>query len=329
MGPTASGKTDLAIGLRDHLPVELINVDSSQVYTGMNIGTAKPQAKVLAQAPHRLIDIRDPADTYSVGEFIDDARSHISEITTSGGVPLLVGGTMLYFRALLDGLADLPPANPEMRAQIERQAEQHGWPYMHERLKEVDAITAGHVHPNHSQRIARALEVFQISGTPLSTLIAKQQKGTGRKPIINQYRVVQLALIPPDRAQLHKAIEQRFFDMLSAGLIDEVKQLYERKDLSADLPAMRAVGYRQVWGYLAGEYDYDEMVARAIAATRQLAKRQLTWLRGWPGVYCVNTVDPEDQPGDRSNMSLQSPQQILTNALNFLEKAAIYLAEAE
>ena len=331
MGPTASGKTELAIRLREYLPVDIISVDSTQVYRGMDIGTAKPSADILALAPHRLLDIRDPAEAYSVGEFMVDARRHIDEITASGRIPLLVGGTMLYFRALIDGLAELPPANPAIRAQIEQQAAERGWPYMHGLLAEVDPITADKVHPNHSQRIARALEVFQITGTPLSELIARQKQGiAGRRSISDDYRVVQLALIPPDRELLHSAIEQRFLEMLSSGLVAEVEQLFARNDLSVDLPSMRAVGYRQVWAYLAGECGYEEMVERGIAATRQLAKRQMTWLRKWPDVVCVNArkVENGHQTTD-SEGGVLSSEQILTNTLIFLEKAAIYFVAAE
>jgi len=297
----------------------------------MDIGTAKPGADILTRTPHRLIDIRDPAEPYSVAEFVVDARRHIAEITAVGRIPLLVGGTMLYFRALLQGLADLPAANSTVRALIEAQAMEHGWPHMHQLLMDVDAPTALKLHPNHSQRIARALEVYRITGQPLSQQIANQQQGMGGSPpLTNDYRVVQLALIPDDRKVLHKAIEQRFMEMLSAGLIAEVEKLLARGDLSVDLPSMRAVGYRQVWAYLAGEYSYDQMIEKACAATRQLAKRQLTWLRSWPDLVCVNalstkaakmTVTPSSAP-DLSD-------EILINTLNFLEQSAIYFVEAE
>ncbi len=309
--------------LREYLPVDIISVDSSQVYRGMDIGTAKPDAEELALAPHRMLDIRDPAEAYSVGDFMNDARAHIDDITEAGRIPLLVGGTMLYFRGLLDGLADLPPANLEIRRQIEVEARAHGWPHMHGLLMAVDAPTGDNIHPNHSQRIARALEVFRITGTPLSELIARQHNGlSAHPPLTEDYQVVQLALMAPDRLVLHKAIEQRFLGMLSSGLIAEVRQLMARGDLSLALPSMRAVGYRQVWDYLAGEYDYDEMVAKGIAATRQLAKRQLTWLRKWPGLVSINT-------GVSGANERLSSEQILTNTLNFLEKAAIYFIEPE
>ncbi len=326
MGPTASGKTSLALRLHDCLPVDVINVDASQVYVGMDIGTAKPGADVLARVPHRLINIRDPAQAYSAAEFVADARHHIGEITAAGRIPLLVGGSMLYFRALIEGLADLPPANPSIRAQIAAQAHEYGWPYMHQLLASVDAQTAAMLHPNHSQRIARALEVFRVGGIPLSQLIAAQQRGQseGRR-LADDYRVVQLALMPSDRQALHQVIEQRFLEMLAVGLVDEVRQLFERGDLSVDLPSVRAVGYRQVWGYLMDDYGYDEMVQKGLAATRQLAKRQLTWLRRWPdAVYLDGASGDPGQAAHSAFNSFQAGEDILTNTLNCLRKAAIY-----
>lgn len=331
MGPTASGKTSLALRLHDYLSVDIINVDASQVYTGMDIGTAKPGADVLARVPHRLINIRDPAQAYSAAEFVADARHHIGEITAAGRIPLLVGGSMLYFRALIEGLADLPPANPGIRAQIEAQADEHGWPYMHQLLASVDAQTAATLHPNHSQRIARALEVFRVGGIPLSQLIAAQQRGQseGRR-LTDDYRVVQLALMPLDRQALHRVIERRFLEMLAAGLIDEVRQLLKRGDLSTDLPSVRAVGYRQIWGYLTDDYGYDEMVQKGIAATRQLAKRQLTWLRRWPdAVYLDSAPGDPEQAVRRAFNSLQAGEDVLTKTLNYLRKAAIYFGDDE
>ena len=330
MGPTASGKTDLAVALCDYLPVDIINVDSTQVYRGMDIGTAKPEASVLARAPHRLLDIRDPDEPYSVAQFVTDARQHINEITSAGRIPLLVGGTMLYFRGLLEGLADLPASDSQVREQIEEQARQHGWPHVHRLLMEVDAATAVKIHPHHSQRIGRALEVFRVGGIPLSELVARQHRGQGARPrLLDDYRVLQMALIPADRQLLHARIEQRFLAMLAAGLVDEVEALLAQGDLSADLPSMRAVGYRQVCAYLEGEYSYDELVQKGIAATRQLAKRQLTWLRRWPDVFCVN-AEPADfgQSDDGALRELHSPDEILARALNFLEKAAIYFKPA-
>lgn len=286
MGPTATGKTDLAIALRRHLPVELISVDSALVYRGMDIGSAKPGPDVLAAAPHRLIDIRDPSEPYSAADFVRDARQAMDEITASGRIPLLVGGTMMYFRALLDGLADMPAADPAVRELIEREAAERGWPELHRQLAEVDPETAAELHPNHSQRIQRALEIYQTTGKTMSGLKREQrERGGVSAPIGEQYRVAQIALLCHDRSLLHRRIEKRFLAMLELGFESEVRRLFERGDLHTDLPSIRAVGYRQMWQYLCGEIDYQTMVATGIAATRQLAKRQLTWLRGWPGLH--------------------------------------------
>ncbi|WP_461520418.1 tRNA (adenosine(37)-N6)-dimethylallyltransferase MiaA [Porticoccus sp.] len=286
MGPTATGKTDLAVALREHLPVELISVDSALVYRNMDIGTAKPSAELLEAVPHRLINIRDPAEPYSAAEFVRDARQAMTEITASGRIPLLVGGTMMYFKALLDGLADMPSADPEMRRLIEQEAAEKGWPWMHRQLAEVDPEAAAELHPNHSQRIQRALEVYRTTGKPLSEFKREQgEAASGLGPIRNAYQVVQLALLPHDRSLLHRRIERRFKLMLEEGFEEEVRALYRRGDLHADLPSVRAVGYRQMWQYLEGQIDYVQMVEMALAATRQLAKRQLTWLRGWPDLH--------------------------------------------
>ncbi|OUS10487.1 tRNA (adenosine(37)-N6)-dimethylallyltransferase MiaA [Gammaproteobacteria bacterium 53_120_T64] len=319
MGPTASGKTDLALQLCKVLPCDIISVDSSQVYRSMDIGTAKPEAEVLRESPHRLINICDPAEVYSVGEFLRDARREIDDISAAGRIPLLVGGSMLYFKALREGLADLPPANEQVRAEIEQQAADKGWPFVHALLAEVDPEGAAAIHPNHSQRIARALEVYRVSGQPLSQLIQQQlQEGRGVPPLGNDYRIAQLALIPTDRAALHQRIEQRFTAMLEQGFVEEVKALRQRGDLNADLPAVRAVGYRQIWAYLDEEYTYDEMLARGVAATRQLAKRQLTWLRGWPE---LGRLELDFQSGD----SAQSGEEVLSRALVILRSSAIYI----
>ena len=324
MGPTASGKTDLAIRLRNDLPVDLISVDSSQVYRGMDIGTAKPTARELAQAPHHLLDIRDPAEPYSVGEFLGDARPLIKTISAAGRIPLLVGGTMLYFKALREGLADLPVGDARVREGIEALAARHGWAHVHRRLQAVDPRSAEKIHPNHSQRIARALEVHELCGVPLSELIDRQARGDcSCPPLARDYRVIQLALMPGDRTHLHQVIEQRFEHMLDSGFEAEVRRLYQRGDLHSDLPAIRCVGYRQMWDYLNGERGHEEMKAAAIAATRQLAKRQCTWLRGWPGLTSLSGVSKAltDADGQR--------QQNLTNALKILEKAAIYFGTGE
>ncbi len=318
MGPTASGKTDLAIALCKKLPCDIISVDSSQVYRSMDIGTAKPEPDVLRDSPHRLIDICDPADAYSVGEFLRDARREIDAISAAGRIPLLVGGTMLYFKALREGIADLPPANKNIRGEIERQAAEKGWPFVHALLAEVDPEGAAAIHPNHSQRISRALEVYRVSGLPLTQLIKQQlEKGCGVAPLEKDYRIVQLALIPTDRSALHQRIEQRFELMLNAGFVDEVKALRQRGDLNARLPSVRAVGYRQIWAHLDGECTYEEMQARGVAATRQLAKRQLTWLRGWTELH---RLELSFTRGD----SAQTSDDIVSQALEILRGSGVY-----
>jgi len=318
MGPTASGKTDLAIELCKVLPCDIISVDSSQVYRSMDVGTAKPEPEVLRDSPHRLIDICDPADAYSVGEFLNDARREIEAIRTAGRVPLLVGGTMLYFKALREGIADLPRADEKIRGEIEQQAADKGWPFVHALLAKVDPEGAAAIHPNHSQRISRALEVYRASGLPLTQLIKQQlENGCGVAPLEKDYRIVQMALIPTDRAALHQRIEQRFDSMLNQGFVDEVKALRQRGDLTTDLPAVRAVGYRQIWAYLDGECTYDEMRARGVAATRQLAKRQLTWLRGWTELHRLQL---DATKGDKAH----TDENILSKALGILQSSAIY-----
>ncbi|MDP2228318.1 MAG: tRNA (adenosine(37)-N6)-dimethylallyltransferase MiaA [Moraxellaceae bacterium] len=274
MGPTASGKTALAIELASTGPYDIISVDSGMVYRGMDIGTAKPDATTLARAPHRLIDIRDPADAYSAADFRHDALTEMAAIAAAGRIPLLVGGTMLYFRVLLDGLADMPPADADVRARIAALAEAEGWPAVHARLAEVDPVAAARLGPNDSQRLSRALEVFEVSGRPLSVWHDEQ-----RPPEALPYDITQIAIAPPDRTVLHQRIEQRFDAMLADGLVEEVARLRDRPDLHADLPSMKAVGYAQVWGHLDGHYDATEMRLRGIYASRQLAKRQFTWLR--------------------------------------------------
>ncbi|MBQ0799318.1 MAG: tRNA (adenosine(37)-N6)-dimethylallyltransferase MiaA [Porticoccaceae bacterium] len=294
MGPTASGKTEAAIALCQQLPMDIISVDSVQVYRGMDIGTAKPDAATLATAPHRLLDIRDPAQAYSAAEFVADARREIDEITAAGRIPLLVGGTMLYFKVLLDGMAELPASDPLVREDILATAEQHGWPYMHAQLAEVDPVTAAELHPNHSQRIQRALEVYRISGVPLSQSKLDHQAGrSGIADLAQDYRVKQFALLPADRALVHQRIATRFRAMLDTGLVAEVEKLHQRGDLHPDMPSIRAVGYRQVWGFLDGDYGYEDTLERGIAATRQLAKRQFTWLRGWPDLQALAVGEGE------------------------------------
>ena len=285
MGPTASGKTDLAVALRRHLPVEIISVDSAMVYRGMDIGTAKPDAPTLREAPHRLIDILDPAEAYSAARFREDALREMDEIVQAGRIPLLVGGTMLYFRALSEGLSVLPEADPVLRQRIEAEANELGWEAMHRRLAEVDPESAARIHPNDPQRLGRALEVYALSGRPLSMLWREQQVA----PL--PYRLIKLAVAPPERSTLHERIAVRFKGMLKAGFIDEVEALFHRGDLHLELPSIRCVGYRQVWQYLAGELSYSEMSERGVVATRQLAKRQFTWLRSEKNPYWFSSLD--------------------------------------
>ena len=273
MGPTASGKTGLAVDLCERFPLDIISVDSALVYRGMDIGTAKPDRETLQQAPHRLIDIRDPAESYSAANFREDALLEMKSITASGRVPLLVGGTMLYFRALEHGLSELPAADPVVRLKLEQQAAEIGWAAMHKILQQKDPTAAARIHPNDPQRIQRALEVIDLSGQSLSDL---QAQTTGDAL---EYRIHKIIVSPVERSVLHQRIEQRFDLMMEGGFLDEMKGLYSRSDLHAELPSMRAVGYRQAWSYFEGECTYEEMRERSIAATRQLAKRQLTWLR--------------------------------------------------
>jgi tRNA dimethylallyltransferase len=273
MGPTAAGKTDVAVALLKHLPAAIISVDSAMVYRGMDIGTAKPESAVLAEAPHYLLNIRDPAQAYSAAEFRQDALACMAEISAQGRVPLLVGGTGLYFRALQNGLAELPAADSEVRAQLEQEAQRIGWIGLHERLRALDPQIAARIHPHDPQRIQRALEVCLLSGGPMSALLARQSQ----TPL--PYAIRKIVLAPADREILHMRIEARFRRMLEQGLLEEVMALYRRGDLNLSMPSMRAVGYRQVWQYLDGTLSAVDMEAEAIKATRQLAKRQLTWLR--------------------------------------------------
>lgn len=285
MGPTAVGKTALALALAERLPVEIVSVDASQVYRGMDIGTAKPTPQERARAPHRLIDIRDPAERYSAAEFRDDALREMHAITRQGKIPLLVGGTMFYFHALEFGLSALPSADPSLRARLSEEAERLGWPALHARLAAADPQTAARLHPHDAQRIQRALEILELTGQPPSRLA----RATRMPP--PPYRFLKLALVPEDRAWLHARIAQRFHAMLERGLIEEVEGLYRRGDLSLALPSMRTVNYRQVWEYLTGKLNYNEMTVAAITATRQLAKRQLTWLRRYPGLRWIEVRD--------------------------------------
>lgn len=273
MGPTASGKTALAVQLAQQLETEIISVDSALVYKGMDIGTAKPTAEERKGIPHHLIDILDPAEVFSTGRFRKSALQLMEDITSRGKVPILVGGTMLYFNALFNGLASLPEANAEIRKKLDEELFANGKEAMHARLESIDPVSAKRIHPNDPQRVQRALEVYQLSGKPISQFFAEAQQ--------NQvpYKKIKLIVAPEDRKQLHEKIAQRFKLMIELGLIDEVSALYQRGDLNEKMPSIRAVGYRQTWSYLQGEYDLDTLIEKAIIATRQLAKRQFTWLR--------------------------------------------------
>ncbi len=287
MGPTAAGKTALAIELCQQLNTEIISVDSALVYKGMDIGTAKPSLQELKTAPHHLIDIIDPKESYSVAEFRADAIKLIDQLHQQGKVPVLVGGTMMYFKGLIEGLSPLPEADSKIRAELEREAQAKGWPALHTELSAVDPQAAGKISENDSQRINRALEVYRLTGKTMTEL---QQTKQAELP----YQFHQFAIAPSERSVLHERIEKRFKIMLEQGFKKEVLALYQRDDLHPDLPSIRCVGYRQMWEYLDGECDYDEMVFKGIAATRQLAKRQLTWLRGWENVTWLETDEQEN-----------------------------------
>jgi tRNA dimethylallyltransferase len=287
MGPTASGKTDLALALAERLPCDVVSVDSTQVYRGMDIGTAKPGPEVLRRVPHRLIDLRDPAEPYSAADFRRDALREMAAIVAAGRIPLLVGGSMLYFRALIRGLSELPRADGELRGRLEAEAGRLGWPALHARLARIDPNLAARIHPNDAQRIQRALEVHTLTGRPPSELFAASSG-----PIF-PYRGIVLVLAAAGRARLHARIAARFDAMLAQGMVGEVEVLYNRNDLNLDRPALRAVGYRQVWEYFAGRTDFATMKERALAATRQLARRQLTWLRGERDGCWLDGEDPQ------------------------------------
>ncbi|MGI9225709.1 MAG: tRNA (adenosine(37)-N6)-dimethylallyltransferase MiaA [Woeseiaceae bacterium] len=287
MGPTASGKTDVAISLSKRFPVEIISVDSALVYRGMDIGTAKPDTDILRRVPHRLVDIRNPEESYSAGDFVRDAYAEMHSIIAAGRVPLLVGGTMMYFRALTEGIAQLPSASAEVRAGIDNEAKEDGWPAMHELLCRVDPAAAARIEPNDRQRIQRALEVYRVSGRPLSEWQELAAVETGDAGI----RYVKIALQIEPRSVLHERIEQRLTQMLEAGFLDELRRLMERPGLERDSPAMRSVGYRQFWSHLAGDCSLETARDRALAATRQLAKRQITWLRSETSLKSVDPLD--------------------------------------
>ncbi|MFD2632323.1 tRNA (adenosine(37)-N6)-dimethylallyltransferase MiaA [Idiomarina piscisalsi] len=299
-GPTAAGKTALSLALCDKLDCEIISVDSALIYRGMDIGTAKPTSQEQAKVPHHLIDICDPSETYSAADFQRDALRLIDDIQARGKVPLLVGGTMLYFKALLEGLSQLPESDASVRQKLTEEMEASGLAVLHDRLKTIDPVSAERIHPNDPQRTLRALEVYEVSGKTLTEL-TKERFGQLNKP------VYQFAIAPKERSVLHQRIEQRFDQMLSEPFEDEVRKLFERGDLHEDLPSIRSVGYRQMWRYLNGELSYEEMRERGIIATRQLAKRQLTWLNGWPSVTWLETDD--SQMNDKVEAALAQPAQ--------------------
>jgi tRNA dimethylallyltransferase len=325
MGPTASGKTDLAIQLSKVLPVDIISVDSALIYKGMDIGTAKPSAEELALAPHRLINIVEPSESYSVACFYNDALREMREITARGRIPLLVGGTMMYFKVLRDGIASMPSADPAVRKEINALAELHGWPHIHRLLAEVDPASAERIKPTDPQRLQRALEVYRVSGKTLSEHWAiqnassnekeREETGKGGKDVYTDsgnglpsvpFRLLNFAISPSERSVLHDRIAQRFGLMLNQGFQEEVEGFYNREDIDISMSSMRCVGYRQMWEYLAGSLSYEEMREKGIIATRQLAKRQLTWLRGWEDIEWLET-------GKAVN---------LDTVLNFYKKAA-------
>ncbi|NOG30883.1 tRNA (adenosine(37)-N6)-dimethylallyltransferase MiaA [Halomonas sp. TBZ9] len=287
MGPTAAGKTEAAMALHEQCGCELISVDSAMVYRGLDIGSAKPSAEELQRAPHRLIDIRDPADPYSAADFRTDALREMRQISAAGKVPLLVGGTMLYFKQLLEGGGNLPPSSPDVRAELEQELARDGLADLHAKLQQVDPLAGQRIHPNDPQRTLRALEVYRVAGRPMSELWAEQAV----TPF--PWRVVSMVLAPEERSFLHQRIALRFRQMLAEGLIDEVSALRKRSDLHSDLPALKSVGYRQVWEYLEGRYDRASLEELGIIATRQLAKRQLTWLRRWENACWFNIQQPD------------------------------------
>ncbi|HET9862066.1 MAG TPA: tRNA (adenosine(37)-N6)-dimethylallyltransferase MiaA [Steroidobacteraceae bacterium] len=294
-GPTGTGKTEIALALAGELPLEIVSVDSAQVYRGLDIGSAKPSAEVRARVPHHLIDLVEPAESYSAGQFVRDAARAIDDIETRGRVPLLVGGTMLYLRSLIGGIAVLPEGNAEVRAGIDADAARQGWPALHARLAAVDPAAAARIHPNDAQRIQRALEVHAVTGQPISELQAATAS-----PLRRVFHV--MALIPGDRARLHAALERRFAQMMAEGFLDEVRSLYARGDLTEAHAAIRAVGYRQLWAHLAGSYSLEIAVDRAVAATRQLAKRQMTWLRSMSNIRVFDPHDAQRLVGIRESL---------------------------
>ncbi len=284
MGPTASGKTALAMALHDALPCDIISVDSALIYRDMDIGTAKPTPDELAKYPHRIINIRDASESYSAADFCRDALAEIEKIRANNRIPLLVGGTMMYFKSLIEGISPLPSANADIRKAIEAEAAEKGWEYMHQCLSDVDAVSAARIHPNDPQRLIRALEVFRLTGNTLTQLTQIKGAKLGGN-------VLQFAITPTERKTLHDRIALRYQQMIAQGFEQEVIKLKQREDLHENLPSIRCVGYRQMWQYLDNEFDHDEMVFRGVCATRQLAKRQLTWLRNWPNLHWLTSED--------------------------------------
>jgi tRNA dimethylallyltransferase len=295
-GPTGTGKTDLALALAREFPIEIVSVDSAQVYRGLDIGSAKPSATIRAQVRHHLLDLVEPDQSYSAGQFVRDCIHAIEDIEGRGRVPLLVGGTLLYLRALIDGIAELPEGSPEVRAGLDAEAASLGWPALHSRLARLDPVAGARIHPNDAQRIQRALEVHATTGQPISALQSRTRAALPR-----EFRRV--ALVPRDRARLHAALAHRFTAMMEAGLLDEVRGLYRRGDLTDAHPAIRAVGYRQLWAHLAGSCSLEIAVDRAVAATRQLAKRQMTWLRSMSTIIPLDPHDAQCFVGVREALS--------------------------
>ncbi|RBP84363.1 tRNA (adenosine(37)-N6)-dimethylallyltransferase MiaA [Marinomonas rhizomae] len=290
MGPTASGKTGLAVELAEHHNFEIISVDSALVYKGMDIGTAKPDAGLLARAPHRLIDIIDPLESYSAADFVLDAVEHSKEIIAKGKTPLLVGGTMMYFNALQKGLAEMPQADAELRALIESEAAEKGWLALHEELQKIDPEAASRIHPNDPQRLQRAIEVYRLTGKTMTQFWAQQET------VSLPFSMINMAVMPKERSVLHERIEQRFYDMMDQGFLSEVEHFYHRGDLTIDMPSMRCVGYRQLWQYLDGVDLLDDAIFKGVVASRQLAKRQLTWLRGWENLMIFDSLSKDLVP---------------------------------
>ncbi len=330
MGPTASGKTDVAVWLAARFPLEIISVDSALVYRGMDLGTAKPDAAILARAPHRLIDLVDPTEAYSAGRFKRDAEQAITEIAAAGKVPLLVGGTMLYFRALKGGLDELPAADPELRAELEARGRRLGWPALHAELDRLDPETAARLKPNDSQRIQRALELCLITGGTMAALLGRKKAENPIFPGENGETWLEFALFPGDRAWLHQRINLRFAQMLERGLAEELRGLRQRFALHPGLPSMRCVGYRQAWRFLDGEIDAAGLYEQGAAATRQLAKRQLTWLRSWPGAVKLECAEAgiRDELARRIEAFLHPHQAVQPHSSAHLSRAAAHPSPA-